>query len=81
MAVTTQTFGKYQVTIDSDKCIAAGSCIKKAPGLWELNAENIAVFKAGANPTEEEVIESAKSCPTKAIIVVDTTTGQQVWPM
>lgn len=81
MADVTQTFGKYKVTIIGDKCIAAGSCIKKAPGLWELDANNVAAFKAGAAPSETDVMESAKACPTKAIVVVDTSTGAQVWPV
>ena len=42
--------------------------------------ENKAVILEGADDTPENLLMAAQSCPTKAIIITDTETGEQVWP-
>jgi ferredoxin len=74
------TIGKYKVKVDRGLCIGAASCVAVSPGVFELDKENKAIFKEGANDTLENILMAAQSCPTKAIIVIDTETGKQVWP-
>jgi ferredoxin len=75
------TIGKYKVKIVKHLCIGAASCVAISPNVYELDGENIAVFKEGATDTDENTLAAAQSCPTKAIIITDTETGQQVWPV
>jgi ferredoxin len=72
--------GKYKVEVIREKCISAASCVAIAPLVFDLDEENIArVISQDGNDDDTKLL-AAQSCPTAAIIVTDTTTGQQVWP-
>jgi ferredoxin len=79
-AIQTQQVGKYKVEVIREKCIGAGSCVAIAPGTFKFDAENIAeVISQNGDPDDIKLL-AAQSCPTTAIIVTDTETGEQVWP-
>ncbi|MBU0974114.1 ferredoxin [Patescibacteria group bacterium] len=80
VAVNEKQIGKYKVEVMRDKCISAGSCEAIAPGIFELDEEGIAVVISQNGNTDEEKLLGAQSCPTDAVIVTDTETGEQVWP-
>ncbi len=71
--------GKYKVQVVRDLCIGAASCLAFSPDSFQLDDEKKAVVNE-ASQDEENLIMAAQSCPTKAIIVEDTETGEQVWP-
>ena len=73
--------GKYQLKVVRDLCISAVTCVAVAPQVFELDAENKAIIKEGANDVPENMMLAAQSCPARAIVIVDTETGKQVWPM
>ena len=72
--------GKYKVKVIRNLCIGAASCVAVSPQVFQLDNENKAVIPDGANDIPENILMAAQSCPTKAIVVIDTETGQQVWP-
>lgn len=72
--------GKYKITVMRHACIGAASCVAVSPGVFQMDAENKAVVIDGANDLPENILMAAQSCPTKAIVIVDTETGQQIWP-
>jgi len=72
--------GKYKVKVLRESCIGAASCIAVSPSVFKLDGDNKAVFVDGANDEPDNIIMAAQSCPTKAIVVIDTETGKQVWP-
>ena len=72
--------GRYTVTVIRDKCIGAASCVAVAPQTFKLDDENKAIVLAQKMDTDENLLLSAQSCPTAAIIVTDDETGEQVWP-
>lgn len=79
--------GKYEVTVDRNLCIGAGTCVAVSPNIFELDGEKKAVFKAmpagrqeGGEDNEVNVLMAAQSCPVKAVIITDET-GKQVWPV
>jgi ferredoxin len=76
----TKQIGKYKVEVLRDKCIGAGSCEAIAPNVFKLDEENIAVVISQDGNTDEEKLLAAQSCPTNAIVVTDTETGEKVWP-
>lgn len=78
--VQTKMAGKYKVEVIRDKCISAGSCVAIAPGVFELDEEGIAVILSQDGNDDQTKLLAAQSCPTAAVIVTDTETGQQVWP-
>ncbi len=80
MIVQTKTIGKYQVQVINDKCIGAASCVAIAPAVFEMNEENIARVISQDGEDDETKLLAAQSCPTSAIVVIDTETNTQVWP-
>lgn len=78
---TTKQIGKYQVKVLRDKCISAASCVAIAPGVFQLDEENLAKVISQDGAEDEMKLLAAQSCPTMAIIVTDTETGKQVWPV
>lgn len=72
--------GKYKVKVVRDGCIGAASCVAIAAQTFQLDNENKAVIQEGSQDPSETILMAAQSCPTKAIIVIDNETGEQVWP-
>lgn len=79
-AVQTKQIGKYKVEVIRSKCISAGSCEAVAPGVFALDEEGIAIVISQDGNSDDEKLLAAQSCPTDAIIVTDSETGEQVWP-
>lgn len=76
----TKHIGKYKVEVIREKCISAGSCEALAPNVFQLDEEGIAVVVSQDGDSDEDKLLGAQSCPTNAVIVTDTETGEQVWP-
>jgi ferredoxin len=72
--------GKYKIKVIRDLCIGAASCVAVSNPTFTLDGENKAVTHAESQDTPENILMAAQSCPTKAIIVIDTETNTQVWP-
>ena len=72
--------GKYKIKVLRDGCIGASSCVAVAAGTFQLDSENKAIVLENSQDAADSILMAAQSCPTKAIIVIDTETNQQVWP-
>ncbi len=72
--------GKYTVSVINNKCISAASCIAIAPKVFQLDEAGIAKVISQDGEDDDTKLLAAQSCPTAAIIVTDTATGEQVWP-
>ncbi|MFA6981504.1 MAG: ferredoxin [Patescibacteria group bacterium] len=72
--------GKYKVKVIRNACISAGSCIAVSPTVFQFDAENKAIILDGAQDDEANILMAAQSCPTKAVVITDAESGQQVWP-
>jgi ferredoxin len=79
-ATQTKLIGKYKVEVIREKCISAASCVAIAPGVFALDEEQLAIILDQDGNEDDIKLLAAQSCPTAAIIVTDTTTGQQLWP-
>jgi ferredoxin len=73
--------GRYLVEVINDKCISAASCVAIAPAVFQLDEQNIAYVVSQDGHDDDTKLLAAQSCPTAAIIVTDTVTGKQVWPL
>ena len=76
----TKQVGKYKVEVIRDKCISAASCVAIAPKTFQLDEENLAIILDQHGEDDQTRLLAAQSCPTAAIIVTNTETGEQVWP-
>ncbi len=67
---------RYLPTIDPGACSAHGDCVDIAPEVFELDDTAIVI---GAGP-DELILEAARACPSLAITVTDSETGETVFP-
>lgn len=72
---------KYKVEIDRDKCIGAGMCVDLAGLTFKLSDEDhkVELIDQDGNSDEEKLL-AAQTCPVMAIKVINTATGETVWP-
>ncbi len=71
---------KYQVMVNTDKCIGAASCVAVAALTFKLNNDNKAEILDQDGNLDQEKLLAAQSCPTAAIEVIEVATGEKVWP-
>jgi ferredoxin len=66
----------YIPKVDRSACSAHGDCVDIAPEVFELGdtAEVI-----GSGP-DKKILKAAKACPSLAIEVIDSETGEVVYP-
>ena len=70
----------WTITIDRPLCIGAASCIAIAPKAYSLDGKAKAVILDTADQeSPESILDSAKACPTAAIIIHDEN-GKQIYP-
>ncbi|OGK16440.1 hypothetical protein A2690_03775 [Candidatus Roizmanbacteria bacterium RIFCSPHIGHO2_01_FULL_39_12b] len=64
--------GKYKVWIERDLCIGAATCLAIAPRAYKLDKDAKAIFLDSCdNESIETIVDSARGCPTAAIIIED----------
>lgn len=69
-----------KIVVDRKLCIGAGTCVVVSPDGFELDNDNIAVVKPGAEKLSfDELLMAAQSCPTQAIFLYDEE-GNQFFP-
>ena len=66
----------YMPTIDAKACAAHGDCVDVAPEVFALEETAMVI---GDGP-DDLIIEAAQMCPSIAITVLDSETGEQVYP-
>ncbi|MCJ7479112.1 MAG: ferredoxin [Candidatus Nanohaloarchaeota archaeon QJJ-7] len=81
-----------KIVYDRTGCIGAGTCEALDPEDFELVEDGLADLKEGEEsgngtwekeiPEErkEEALDAAKSCPVNVIKVIDTESGEQLYP-
>ncbi len=70
----------YQIKVLRDVCIGAGTCVAEAPNTFDLDDGDIAIVIDPAGDDAASVLAAAQGCPVDAIVLIDPTTGQRVWP-
>jgi len=78
----------FHIIVEPSLCMAFGSCEKLAPKTFVVEKDIMFNPKAKviSETTEREgddfdaILAAAETCPTKAIIIIDRNTGQQIYP-
>ncbi len=71
---------KLSITVNKLRCIASGDCVETAPTVFQLNDEGKSEVINVAGAADATIISAARSCPVKAITVVDES-GTQLFPL
>jgi ferredoxin len=66
----------YVPQIDPNACSAHGDCVDIAPEVFELE-ETATVIGEGP---DDLILRAAEACPALAITVIDSETGETVFP-
>lgn len=68
-----------RIVVDRQACIAARSCVLIAPGVFQMDEENIAYVVDPESETDDMIRMAAESCPTLAIHLYDKD-GKKLFP-
>lgn len=68
------------VSVDHDLCVGSTMCIQRADGVFDLNDEGQSVVTDLEGASREEIVDAASQCPMEAITVVDSVSGEQLFP-
>jgi ferredoxin len=80
LADAVRTQGKIRrIVVDRAKCIGARSCVAVAPGVFQMDDQNLAYIVDPNSEDDDTVLLSAQSCPVLAILLYDEN-GKQVFP-
>lgn len=71
---------KLTVAVNQAKCIASGDCVETAPTVFGFNDDGKSEVIDQQAADQATVIAAARSCPVKAITVIDEENGQQLFP-
>lgn len=68
-----------RIEVDRRSCTGMAECIKYAPGVFELDEENVAVVVDASAATREQILKAAQECPTQSIRLYELD-GTQIYP-
>ncbi|MFA6105257.1 MAG: ferredoxin [Patescibacteria group bacterium] len=60
-----------RIVVDRVKCIGADSCVAVAPGVFQLDEENLAYIVDPNSSDDDTILMAAQSCPVLAILLYD----------
>lgn len=78
--MTTASKEGLAIEIDRELCYGFGDCVNSAPGVFELDDEEKAVVVDPNAQGRDDLVTAAADCPVNAITIMDTATGEQVFP-
>lgn len=82
----------YKIVYDRTGCIGAATCEALDPADFVMVEDGLADLKDGEETRdgvwekkvpeerEDDALEAAKGCPVNVIKIIDTETGEQVYP-
>lgn len=75
---------RFKILIEDSLCMAFGSCEILAPNVFRIETNRIINPKAKVISESgndfKDIFDAAQTCPTKAIKIIDKTTGRQIYP-
>ena len=70
---------KLSITVNKIRCIGSGDCVETAPAVFQLDEEGKSEVVNATAAGDSIIVAAARSCPVKAITVVDEA-GVQLFP-
>jgi ferredoxin len=71
---------KLSITVNKTRCIGSGECVETAPAVFQLGADGKSEVVNPTGAGDSIIVLAARSCPVKAITVVDEDAGVQLFP-
>ncbi len=70
----------FQIYVDRDECIGAGTCVECAPRVFQLDDEDIAIVINASGNSDEAILQAAQDCPQQCIYLFDESGEEQLYP-
>ena len=67
------------ITVNKTRCIGSGDCVETAPAVFQLDDDGKSQVVNPTGAADSSIVAAARSCPVKAITVVDGET--QLYPI
>ena len=71
---------KLKTVVDKKRCIASGDCVETAPSVFAFDVAGKSEVIDQRGAADATIVAAARSCPVKAITVVDEESGTQLFP-
>jgi len=71
---------KLKITVNKTRCIGSGDCVETAPAVFQLDDDGKSDVVNPTGASDNSIVAAARSCPVKAITVVDEDSGTQLFP-
>lgn len=68
-----------RIVVDRKLCIGANSCVAVAPGVFQLDDQNLAYVVDPESADDDTILMSAQSCPVLAVLLFDEE-GKKIFP-
>ncbi len=68
-----------RIVVDREGCIGAQSCVVVAPGVFQMDDENLAYVTDPDSTDDDMIMLAAQSCPVLAVYLYDEN-GKQIFP-
>lgn len=69
----------YRIEIDVDECMSSGKCVADFPQGFAFDDDELATLVDGGSAlSADEALRAARNCPSRAIRLFDTDTGEAV---
>lgn len=82
--ISSKPKGRFHIIVEPTLCMAFGSCEVLAPNVFVVEKDKMINPKARVESETgddfETIVAAAQTCPTKAIIIMDRYTGEQIYP-
>jgi ferredoxin len=72
---------KLSITVNKSRCVGSGDCVEIAPGVFQLDADEKSEVYNPSGAADNVIVAAARSCPVKAINVLDQDSGTQLFPV
>ena len=69
-----------KITINKQRCIGSSDCTETAPAVFQLDDEGKSEVIDPEGAPDNVILAAARSCPVKAITVVNEASGEQLFP-
>jgi ferredoxin len=69
-----------KTTVNKAKCIGSGDCVETAAKVFAFDEQGKSEVINPTGADDRVIVSAARSCPVKAITVIDETTGEQLFP-
>ncbi|PLX28528.1 ferredoxin [Candidatus Parcubacteria bacterium] len=68
-----------RIVVDREACIGAQSCVVVAPGVFQMDDENLAYVTDPDSTEDDMIMLAAQSCPVLCVHLYDEN-GKQIFP-